>query len=229
MTNQGDINLSGGTTDVYGNVNNAAGASIIVSGNATATFYDDMVHEGDEIRVSDGSNAVFFGTVSGSGAYTGTGTVFFEGTVLPGSSPGLVSVESDLHFGVGSNTFIELGGYGRGDEYDAFNIGGNLFLDGELEVGLYDMGSGLFNPQLGDSFDLFSAETITGNFDLLTLALLGDGLDWDLSYLTDEIGTLDIARLSVVTASTVPVPAAVWLFASGLLGLVAVARRRKQV
>lgn len=227
LTNQGSINLSSGTTDIHGNVSNTAGSSIIVSGNGTATFYDDMAHNGDEIRVSDGSNAVFFGTVSGSGAYTGTGTVFFEGTVLPGNSPGRVDVEGNLGLGVGSHTLMELGGLVRGDEYDAFAIGGNLFLDGELEVSLFDLGGGLFAPQLGDSFDLFSAEVINGNFDLLTLATLGGGLGWNLDFLTDEIGSLDIARLSVVSASTVPVPPAVWLFGSGLLGLVGVARRRK--
>jgi hypothetical protein len=32
-----------------------------------------------------------------------------------------------------------------------------------------------------------------------------------------------------VSLTAVPVPAAVWLFGSGILGLVGVARRRKQV
>jgi hypothetical protein len=41
----------------------------------------------------------------------------------------------------------------------------------------------------------------------------------------DAIGTTDVVRLSVVSA--VPVPGAVWLFGSGLLGLMGLARRRK--
>jgi hypothetical protein len=36
----------------------------------------------------------------------------------------------------------------------------------------------------------------------------------------------DITSLHVTSISAVPVPAAVWLFGSGLLGLIGVARRR---
>ena len=44
-------------------------------------------------------------------------------------------------------------------------------------------------------------------------------------YLTHAIGTTDAVRLSVVSA--VPVPNAVWLFGSGLLGLVSIFGRQK--
>ena len=108
---------------------------------------------------------------------------------------------------------------------DFFLREGNLSLDGALEVGLFDLGGGLFDPQLGDSFDLFTADTIVGEFDILTMALLGEGLGWQLDFLPDAIGTLDVARLSVV-ASTVPIPVSVWLFGSGLIGLIGIARRR---
>lgn len=226
LTNQGNIGLSSGTTDIFGDVNNTSGGSIIVSGNGTATFYDDLVHNGTEIRVSSGSNAVFFGAVSGAGSYTGTGSLFFEGDLNPGNSPGLVSVAGDMALGLSSHTIMEVAGLARGTEYDAFNIGGELWLGGELEVSLYDTGSGLFDPQLGDTFDLFMADTITGDFDLWTLAALGGGLGWQLDVLADAIGLTDVVRLSVVT-SAVPVPPAVWLFGSGLLGLIGVARRRQ--
>jgi hypothetical protein len=226
LTNQGNIALSSGTTDIYGDVNNASGGAITVSGNGTATFYDDVVHNGSEIRVSNGSNAVFFGSVSGSGPYTGTGSVFFEGDLRPGSSPGLVSVGGDMSLGLNSHTIMEIAGRERGTQYDAFDIGGDLFLGGELEVSLYDAGSGLFTPQPGDSFDLFAAPTISGDFDTLYLAALGGGLGWQVDVLADAIGLTDVVRLSVV-ASAVPVPPSVWLFGSGLLGLIGIARRRQ--
>jgi T5SS/PEP-CTERM-associated repeat protein len=225
LTNQGDINLSSGTTDVHGDVNNTAGGAIIVSGNGTATFFGDVVHNGTEIRVSTGSSAVFFGAVSGAGGYTGSGSVFFEGGLNPGNSPNLIDMTGDMGLGLNSHTTFELGGILRGSEYDAFDIGGTLSLGGELEVALYDLGGGLFAPQFGDSFDLFHAETINGDFDVLTLGLLGNGLGWDVSFLADEIGSIDVLRLSVVSA--VPVPAAAWLFGSSLLGLLAIGRRRR--
>ncbi len=52
-----------------------------------------------------------------------------------------------------------------------------------------------------------------------------------ITHLTDN-GTyltgFDLAGTGTITATLVPVPAAVWLFGSGLLGLVAVARRRNK-
>lgn len=145
------------------------------------------------------------------------------GTLAPGNSPGVTTLNGDYTQTLAGIFSVELGGLAPG-EYDILNVTGIASLGGTLSVDWYDLGGGLFNAALGDSFDILTAETLSGEFDLLTLALLGDGLAWDVSYLTDVFGTTDIVRLSVVSA--VPVPAAVWLFASGMLGLVAVGRRR---
>ena len=210
-------------TDIQGNVTNVNSGNIIVAGTIT-TFYDDVVHNGADFIVKNGAQAVFFGSYSGASNFTGAGELVFAGDLLPGNSPALIDVTGDMTLMASNTTIIELGGLFRGDEYDAFDIGGTLSLGGELDVVMFDLGSGLFAPGLGDSFDLFAADTITGSFDLLTLAALGGGLDWQLDLLADEIGTTDILRLSVV--SSVPVPPAVWLFVSGLLGLVGVSRRK---
>ena len=50
------------------------------------------------------------------------------------------------------------------------------------------------------------------------------GLDFDSN--GDEVG-FAFATVDSLTVSSVPVPAAVWLFASGLIGLTGVARRKK--
>jgi len=222
LDNQGSLGMSFGTSDVFGDINNTG--MIIQSGGGQVTFYDDLINNG-VIQTSSGSSAVFFGAVSGGGSYTGTGSLFFEGDLAPGNSPGMVSIGGDMSLGLNAHTIMEVAGLGRGTEYDAFDIGGTLALGGALDVVLYDLGIGLYAPQLGDSFDLFLADTITGNFDLLTLATLGGGLGWQLDILADAVGFTDVVRLSVV-ASAVPVPPAVWLFASGLLGLISVTRRR---
>lgn len=83
------------------------------------------------------------------------------------------------------------------------------------------------------TFDLASVVIGTPR-DVNLLSLAGTGT------LTDTVGTLgstpatwsfssaDVNDYSM-TITAVPVPAAVWLFGSGLLGLVAVARRRNMV
>ena len=66
-----------------------------------------------------------------------------------------------------------------------------------------------------------SYEDATGYYSLAW----GEEIDWtdeDLGHLTGELGVTIVGSLT-----TVPVPPAVWLFGSGLVGLAGVARRKK--
>lgn len=94
--------------------------------------------------------------------------------------------------------------------YQSLDVGGTASLDGTLELLL---GDDLFGPVLGDTFDVLSAENITGEFSSLDAFALSSGLLWEIDYLIDFSGTTDVVRLTV---AAVPVPAAVWLFASAL-------------
>ena len=134
-TNDGVMAFSGGTTDVVGDVDNSGNGQIVTSGNSTTTFYDDVVHNGLEIRTGEGSNTVFFGSVSGAGNYTGTGTVFFEGDLRPGNSPDVVSFEGNVTIGSTASTLLEIAGQQLG-EFDRLEIAGDLDLSGELQVWL---------------------------------------------------------------------------------------------
>jgi hypothetical protein len=153
-----------------------------------------------------------------------TGELINTGGILaPGNSPGTTVITSDYTQLVDGIFEVEIGGFLQGVEYDWLNVGGSAILGGTLDVSLFDFGSGLFEPSLGDSFDILTAETIEGEFDILTLALLGDGLKWDVDYILDDFGT-DFVRLTI---SQVPIPAAVWLFGSGMIGLIGIAIRKK--
>jgi hypothetical protein len=81
LTNDGTIALSAGVSDVFGDVTQSSSGKTIVTGSAVASLYDAVTNDaGSEFRVSSNSTAVFFGTVSGTSAFTGSGTVIFEGT-----------------------------------------------------------------------------------------------------------------------------------------------------
>ena len=199
--------MPGSIREIVSDVNRRLSEDIGESGQFMTLFYSAIDLKQKVFRwVRAGHDAAFF--------YDGASDSF---TQLDGG---------DLPLGVNSHTIMEIAGLDRGSQYDAFDIGGMLQLGGELDVTRYNLGGGLFDPQLGESFDLFAADTITGSFDLVTLAALGDGLGWQLEILPDAIGTTDVVRLNVVP-SQVPVPPSVWLFGSGLLGLIGIARRRR--
>ena len=162
----------------------------------------------------------FTGDVTGSGDYAGN--VLFSGSFSPGNSPGDVSFES-VAFGVDHILIMEIAGLLPGSEYDLLSgtFGTSTAeLNGILDIDLLDG----FMPSNGDIFDLMLAESISGSFSLLDFPALANGLKWDLNIFSDFNGSQDILRLSV---SSIPIPASVWLFGSGLLGLIGISRRKK--
>jgi T5SS/PEP-CTERM-associated repeat protein len=132
-TNSGLMAFSG-TTDILGDVVNDTGGQIVTSGGATTTIFDDLEHNGAEIRTSAGSRTVIFGAASGSGAYTGSGDVFFEGDLRPGNSPGQVSFGGNVVLGTTARLESELLGTAAGSEHDQLAITGTVNLDGTLDV-----------------------------------------------------------------------------------------------
>ncbi len=193
IINEGVLNLD---SDIHGELN-----------------YGNIVNNGI-LEYSDDS----FGSINLSGEMSGIGVYSQQGGIL--NLSGEVSqqtvefYDADILFGIGGNADGEFGNIIASDSI--------LFSNTGIEVEFIDLGSGIFNPSAGDSFDILIAETISG-INGITLPTLNDGLAWDVDYLFDDFGT-DIVRLNVT--STVPIPTAVWLFGSGLIGLIGVARRK---
>ncbi len=177
LTNSGTMNFSG-LANIVGDVTNNAGAKIISSGGGPTTFHDDVINNG-EIRTSAGSFTTFFGATSGSGTYTGTGTVNFEGDLKPGNSPASVSFGGDVVLGVDSTLTMEIGGVNAGSQYDVIDVAGKLSLGGSLKVSLING----FVPASGQSFDFANWSTLSGTFASLDLPALTGGLTWNTSQL----------------------------------------------
>lgn len=86
---------------------------------------------------------------------------------------------------------------------------------------------------VGDAFTLFYTATVTEGpfigiryrlgFDSGTLSMTSAGLSASLAVAIEDPG---VNTTGTIGASAVPVPAAAWLFGSGLLGLVGMARRK---
>ncbi|MGI9292119.1 MAG: beta strand repeat-containing protein [Gammaproteobacteria bacterium] len=210
----GDGGVTGVASDITGDVTNDG--VVEVHNSAMANFNSDFQNN-HVVDIEDGSSAVFAGTLSGDGDFTGLGDAIINGVLAPGNSPGLMSFEGDLEFGSTSIFEAELAGEILGDEYDSILVGGTATLGGTLEVLFIDG----FSATAGDRFDLLVADTIVGQFDLAILPELSGGKYWELDY------QLDLGGVDRVQLTAVPVPAAVWMFGSALFALLGWRRVRQ--
>lgn len=102
------------------------------------------------------------------------------GVIAPGDSPGLTQINGDLILNSGVLE-IEIGGVQSG-QFDRVEADGSADLGGTLRVEFVDLGSGTYQPQLGDSIPFLAAGGGAGGlFDALELPALATGLAWQLN------------------------------------------------
>jgi hypothetical protein len=164
ISNLGVMMFSGGNTDIRGDVLNSSSGHIVTAGGGMTTFYDDVTHNGVEIRTNSGSRTVFFGAQSGAGAFTGTGTVEYNGDLRPGNSPANVIYEGSVEFSSSAHLHAELGGTVPGALYDRLSVSGTVVLSNPILDVEFLNG---FTPSMGQSFmiiDNQSNQPIIGQF-----------------------------------------------------------------
>ncbi len=192
LNNVGTLAFSGGLTDVFGDVSNTATGKIIAAGASVVTFYDDVVHNGAEIRTNSGSRTVFFGAVTGAGPFTGGGTNEFNGDLRPGNSPANVVFGGNVTIGPTAGLDIELAGTTKGTGYDSLTIAGSAELGGRLSVTFLNG----FVPAAGQSFDIVTAAGgVAGTFDAQNLPTLSGGLHLDIAYGANAV-TLSVGGIA---------------------------------
>ncbi len=98
-----------------------------------------------------------------------------NGTMAPGLQVGSARVAIYWQRASGKLE-LQLGGVTAGDEYDQLLVTAQAELDGELEVRMV----GGFSPMVGDTFNIFSASSITGAFSDIDLPTLRDGMFWQM-------------------------------------------------
>jgi len=200
----GVLAMTAGPTDVFGDVDITG--TVAVGGNGTLTFFDDVNHDGTRFELASGSTAVFFGELTGSGDFQGSGSVEIFGDLRPGASPGIMEFGGDLMLGASSSTSIELFGT---DLIDRLFVLGDASLGGTLDVRALDG----FTLSPGDSFLFLSIDGLrTGTFlnaaegdvvlshggvDLQLTYFGGDGNDLVLFAAIPEPSTLVLVGLAV--------------------------------
>ena len=207
-------------TDSYGNTSVIAGSFFAMD------FNDDSKVQGIEgIALTQGTTGFTIGQTTGVGASHG-------GAPLPGDT-GEITAPWDLLANTGSD---QLTIAATGDTTNGLDMSGwTLNWNGS---GPIEMGTGAWNVLncAASHLDCAGATFVDGIADVSWSGVYGDsytlfysatiqagGLN-GLSYFLKLTGTVEQGLVPAV-----PVPAAVWLFGSGLLSLVGVARRKKLV
>ena len=143
-----------------------------LTGYGTVDTPDDaarpLVSNGSIAGESETNRITLSGYVKGVGTCT---NVTFAGTYSPGFSPAEVTLGS-IEFAETSTLVIELGGTTAGSEYDLLNASGSVELDGVLDVVLIDG----FVPELGDTFQVMTFPSVSGDFAQYQGLAVGSGL-----------------------------------------------------
>ena len=244
LTNNGSINVTGGdlrTSNVTNNSNvSIASGATFGNGNITYkptsyTYTQDAGRTTVNGTMSVGSVVINDGRLNGSGVINGDLTML-GGVLAPGSSLGALEVTGDYVLTDAGTVQLKIGVDSQnpaGYLWDQLIVGGSYDLQGGLVtislldgIGITDLESGF---GIGDFFRNGTKGSDTAFDPLQLAAFTGIGLyaydvslDSWYSLLLDGSGGF----VATAAASPVPVPAAAWLFGSGLMGLLGLARRK---
>jgi hypothetical protein len=158
------VQVSTGTLSFFGGYTQTAGATLLNGGNLT----------------SSAPLSIQGGTVQGTGTITG-GMTSVAGHVVPGQSPGLLTVAGNFMQQAQGSLDVEIGGTTAGTQYDQLNVaatGGAATLGGRLNVALANG----FAPALGQTFTIVNALSRAGTFSTTSFPGIGCGLTWSPSY-----------------------------------------------
>ena len=126
------------------------------------------------------------GEVSGSGILdlTEVSGVTFDGTLSPGHSPGILTVDGSMDVGTNTRVEIEVGGVVPGSNLDRLDFTGNLGADGELDVALINP----YHPVGGERYQVLTYDHLDGWFSKVTLPPLMHLLAWNVDVGEYEVG-----------------------------------------
>jgi hypothetical protein len=145
-----------------------------------------------------GGTTLVSGTFSSSstakftaGHLTGTGTIsapvdIVGAVVEPGASVGKLTIQGTYVQETDARLIEEIGGTQTG-KFDQLSATGVATLAGTLDVRLVDLGTGIFSPTAGASFQILTGSSVKGKFETLLLPGLSSNLAWKIRYGTNNV------------------------------------------
>jgi fibronectin-binding autotransporter adhesin len=156
-----------------------------------------------DLTGSSGLFTVDGGTVVGDGTLIGDLSMS-SGTLAPGVSPGILTIDGDYSQSSGATLQIQIGGSNPGTQSDRLVVTGNANLNGTLALSRVN-----FTPTNSFTYDFLTYASHSGSFSTIAGITIGSGKIWAVSYMST------LARLSVTTASITRQPDALIAVGSG--------------
>ena len=184
FTNNGTVDVVAGSLVFQQGMDNGEDAVIDLGGGT--------LDPGDELILESGDSLIGSGTLSAN--------LVNAGTVSPGSSAGIITVDGDYIQEADGILEIQLGGTTPGTGHDQLVVTGAATLHGSLIVSLLPD----FTPQVGDTFFIVNHLTSgTGNFSVENLPVLPGGIMMEIDY-ADPGVTLTVVITSTETHLFLP-------------------------
>jgi autotransporter-associated beta strand protein len=205
-TGASTLTLSGANT--YAGATDVSGGGVVVDGSLGNTA----------LTVRTGSRLGGSGSIGSSGG--ALVAIQSGGSLAPGNSPGMLTVNGNLTMSLGSTYDYEV--VSGSISADSVDINGVLSLN-DTTLSLTNLGTYVAN----EKFTLFAYDSLIGTFDGLAddTTFTAGGGNWLINY-NDTTGGLNTAAVgtSYITLTAVPEPSALLIGALGLVGLL---RRRR--
>jgi hypothetical protein len=130
---------------------------------------------GDTLTLGSDDSLVGSGTLSAS--------LVNGGTVSPGNSTGIITIDGDYTQEAGGTLVIELGGTSPGTGYDQLVVTGTATMGGTLDVSLLPE----FTPEIGQVFYIITHNVGNFDFDTVNLQTLPGGLKLEIAYSDPDV------------------------------------------
>jgi Ca2+-binding RTX toxin-like protein len=172
-----DDNNTARTFANSGSVSIASSGVLRMNGNDFSNLGSGVLTVNGSLYMGDGNvGPNDGGDLSNSGTINGSGNIYMEGGTFtgnavggsvvlnPGNSPGRLTIDGTVVFGLGSKLIIELDGRKAVEQYDQLVVTGRYALAGTLAVTAY----AAFAAAAGDSFDVVQYGSHDGMFHEIT-------------------------------------------------------------